>query len=388
MIYLDEKLSAGLAAENIAAHATQRLRWARGTLQAFFIDSNPLTIPGLNPLQRIAHLEGLLHWFTSISRVGFLLIPFAYSFLGVIPVRATVDELIYFFVPYYVVQLSVFSWLNYRSRSALLSDIYSLVLCFPLAVTVVQVMLHPFSKGFKVTSKGIVSDRFSFNWKLASPLILLFIFSAISLWQNLGICMIKGAWQTTVSSEAALQVKGVGLGWIWSGYNLLMLGIALLILLDVPKPDLYEWFDLRRVVQLKIQPDDANPPVAFWGITTMLSEIGAEVSLTQAGFPTLALGETLPITVEIMEAGLVLHGSITRHGYRDEFPTVRVMFEPLSLAQHRCLVEMLFCRPGQWRRRETPGEFKSLLILFSILLKPRVLFDRNPEISAIAVAKV
>ncbi|MBD2019561.1 glycosyltransferase, partial [Leptolyngbya sp. FACHB-36] len=47
LIYLDEKLSAGLAAENMAAHALQRLRWARGTLQAFFIHANPLTIPGL-----------------------------------------------------------------------------------------------------------------------------------------------------------------------------------------------------------------------------------------------------------------------------------------------------------------------------------------------------
>jgi cellulose synthase (UDP-forming) len=45
LVYLDEKLSAGLAAENISAHAIQRLRWARGTLQAFFIKANPLTIP-------------------------------------------------------------------------------------------------------------------------------------------------------------------------------------------------------------------------------------------------------------------------------------------------------------------------------------------------------
>ncbi|MGL4882647.1 MAG: glycosyltransferase, partial [Waterburya sp.] len=69
LAYINEKLSAGLAAENIAAHASQRLRWARGTLQAFFIKSNPLTIPGLNPLQRIAHLEGLIHWFTSLGSV-------------------------------------------------------------------------------------------------------------------------------------------------------------------------------------------------------------------------------------------------------------------------------------------------------------------------------
>ena len=35
LLHLDEKLSAGLAAENKAAHATQRLRWGRGTLQAY-----------------------------------------------------------------------------------------------------------------------------------------------------------------------------------------------------------------------------------------------------------------------------------------------------------------------------------------------------------------
>ena len=36
LIYLDEKLSAGLAAENIAAHLTQRLRWARGSPASIF----------------------------------------------------------------------------------------------------------------------------------------------------------------------------------------------------------------------------------------------------------------------------------------------------------------------------------------------------------------
>ena len=82
LIYLDEKLSAGLAAENIAAHATQRIRWAQGTLQAFFIEANPLTIKGLRPLQRIAHLEGLLHWFTTISYFSScLIISYSYRYL-------------------------------------------------------------------------------------------------------------------------------------------------------------------------------------------------------------------------------------------------------------------------------------------------------------------
>ncbi len=295
LVYLDEKLSAGLAADDMAAHATQRLRWARGTLQAFFIEANPLTIPGLTPLQRLAHLEGLLHWFTSLSRVGYLLVPLVYS-VGIIPLRATPEETMYFFLPYYLVQLTVFAWLNHRSRSALLSDIYSLVLTFPLALTVLQVFLNPFSKGFQVTPKGGSRDRFSFNWNLALPLIGLFGMTAVSLWRNLGLCMVKGAWQTTVSPDIALQVKGIGLGWLWSLYNLVMIGIALLILLDVPKPDPNDWFDLRRTIWLRVdtpEPMPAEQPAStqpqrrqFLGITTMMSEGGAEVQLTQSGFPS------------------------------------------------------------------------------------------------------
>lgn len=377
LIYLDEKLSAGLAAENITAHAIQRLRWARGTLQAFFIKANPLTIPGLNPLQRLAHLEGLLHWFTSISRVGFLLVPLAYSFFGVIPIRASTAEILYFFLPYYLVQLSVFSWLNHRSRSALLSDIYSLVLCFPLAVTVIRVMLNPFSRGFKVTPKGTSSDRFSYNWSLALPLLILFIASAISLWINFGNCMIQGGWTEGYDTSS----KGLGLGWIWSIYNLVMIGTALLILLDVPRPSPYEWFDLRRTVRVNL--GDAT----FWGVTTMISEIGVEVALTQPGFPELTT-ESLPLTLEILEHHLSIVGQVIRTDFSHEFPTVRVIFQQPTLEQQRQLVRMLFCRPGQWKRRHTPGEFQSIWILFRVLLRPRVLFDRHADVSAVSVAQI
>jgi cellulose synthase (UDP-forming) len=429
LIYLDEKLSAGLAAENMASHALQRIRWARGTLQAFFIQTNPLTIRGLRPIQRLAHLEGLLHWFTSLCQVGFLMVPFAYSF-GLVPLRTTADEVLYYFLPYYVVQLSVFSWLNYRSRSAILSNIYNLALAFPLALTVIQAMLSPFSKGFKVTPKGTASDRFTFNWGLAWPLIIMFIATAVTLWLNLGTCLLWDAWGIYETPEMAVKMKGFGMGWVWSVYNLIMLGIALLILLDVPRPHPYEWFDLRRTIRLRvgsgaiapsltpvrstaelhsvhgystslspefsasqtIHPGETNgfapAEQVFWGVTSMISEVGAEIELTQAGFPTDSVEESRPITVEILEEGLTIPAQVIQFRVRNEFPTVRVLYQELSLPQQRRIVEMLFCRPGQWKSRCTPGELRSLLLLFQILLRPKVLFRQDLEIKAIAVSKV
>jgi len=174
--------------------------------------------------------------------------------------------------------------------------------------------------------------------------------------------------------------KGINLGWVWSGYNLLMIGITLLILLDVPKPDLYEWFDLRRVVQINVAGQH------YWGITKIISEAGAQVIMTQ--LPPVSSNEPLPVTLAIMEEEIYLEGQIISTGFTDEFPTVQVTFEQLSIPEHRRLVEMLFCRPGQWKRRDTPGEISSLLLIFKILLRPRALFDRNRGISAIAVSKV
>lgn len=387
LIYLDEKLSAGLAAENIAAHLTQRLRWARGSLQAFFINSNPLTIRGLNFVQRLAHLEGLLNWFTSLTRVVFLMMPLVYSFFGIIPFRANGAELIYFLLPYSLVQITASSWLNRRSRSALLSDVYSFVLCFPLALTVIQVMLNPFDRGFKVTPKGISSKRFNFNWNLAWPFLILFVATSVSLWRNLNICL--------SSSQGDALLKGISLGWIWSVYNLIMISVALLILVDVPKPDIYDWFKLQRVVQLKIGNQ------SFWGITTLISEVGAEVALTQQLDKAVNInggkvGENIhhyltdssPVKLELVENNLDLQGRIISSGFSGEFHTLRVAFEQVSVPQHRRLVEMLFCRPGQWKRHQTPGELHSLLLLFKILLKPRAVFDRNREVRAIAISQV
>jgi len=310
-------------------------------------------------------------------------------------------------------------------------------------------MLNPFEKGFKVTPKGIASDRFSFNWNLGLPLIVLFAATAFSLWHNLNIHLLKNVGSLQAISESADLLKGVSLGWIWSAYNLLMLGIALLILVDIPKPDIYEWFNLGRVVQLKVGGQ------SFWGITTVISESGAEVALTQR--PTFAVknqgrkdafieAEILPkyavrgsfsqgttvkssrspvqsmlelgtehrfaknlidcdsATLEIMEEKcfipvakieLVSDKSQWESGFRDaaacsfaEFPTVRIAFDRLSISQHRCLIEMLYCRPGQWKRQETPGEWRSLWLLLRIAFKPRAVFERNRPVRAIGVSQL
>ncbi|WP_264325845.1 glycosyltransferase [Romeriopsis navalis] len=379
VVYLNEKLSAGLAAENIAAHAVQRLRWARGTLQAFFIKTNPLTIPGLTWIQRLGHFEGILHWFTTFSRAYFLLMPLAYAFWGIVPIKTNGAELLYFFIPFYLTQLTVFAWLNGRSRSAFLSDIYSLVLLFPLLVTVFQALLQPFSKGFQVTPKGTSSNQFIFNWHLAWPLILLFTLNAYSLWHTLGMCLYQANIQNV--DAAITHVQGLDLGWIWSAYNLAMIGIALMILVDVPRPDPHEYFALRRVAKLTLNHQ------IYWGTTSMISELGCRIHLTQGEFPPISAQLPLPLRLEIPEANLDIDAIAIAQCGETQPPTIQLQFMPLALTQHRRLIELLFCRPGQWQHHNSPGEFKSLWLLLNVLFRPQILV-RQRRRKAIAVGQV
>lgn len=342
LAYLDEKLSAGLAAESIGAHIDQRLRWVRGTLQAFFIKSNPLTISGLSLWQRIGHLEGLIHWFTCLPRVFFLFVPIICIFGQLNPVLTTTSEMIYIFLPYYVLVLTIFSWLNKRSRSILLSDVYSLIQAIPVSLTVIKVLLSPFSKGFKVTPKGLSRDKFSYNWSLALPMTILGVATLISFSMNL----------------LNFRETGFNLGLYWSSYNLLTISVAMMTLLDLPKASFYEWYDRKKEINLY------SDRQVHQGITQRISEEGVEILLDQQ------VHLATDVTVELIPEVLILSGKVTRSHAQNGDLRVIIKFQEISIEQHRELVEMLYCSPGQWQIRKTPNEFQSIFILFKLLLRP------------------
>ena len=130
-----------------------------------------------------------------------------------------------------------------------------------------------------------------------------------------------------------------------------------------------------------------NQPTIFYGITKQISEVGADLSLTQAGLSRLTQGERIPVKVTILENNLALTAEIIEIKSCEEFCRVQIRFKSLSLAQQRQLITMLFCRPGQWKTKNTPGEIASIWLLCKILLRPKILFDRNPQISAIKIAQ-
>jgi len=377
VIYLDENLSAGLVPEDMPSQVIQRQRWARGSMQAFFLKENPLTIPGFNLRQRLAYFEGIFQWFNSPFRIGFLVVPIVASFLEIVPFSTTILDWAYFFLPLYLIQTSTFAWLNHRASSAIVADVYSVMNCFPVSATVLQTLVRPFSKGFRVTPKGTINTKVTFHWNLAMPLIVLLMLTACSLiWQAIVL-----AFHLKLSENPRTE-DFFKLGLIWGSYNMLVLGAAILSYVDIPKPNLYEWFEQRRPVQLKVADQVIN------AVTTRLSEVGAEIKLFDSEMPALPKEDHLVRLYIFDDSGekLALSATVTDTCCHSKLPRLKLAFEQVTPKQHRQLIEWLFCNPGQWPRQAAPGELRTAWLLIRALIRPRFLSKRVSVTTGVAFA--
>lgn len=343
IVYLPEKLSAGLAAESMSVHLIQRLRWGRGTLQAFFIPSNPLTISGLTLKQRLGHLEGLLNWFGSFPKILFLLTPLLLTFLNIHPFKVSSQAFIYTWLPFFLVQITTFSWLNFRSRSIFVSEISNLVHCFPLAINTLYTLIFPFKTGFNVTPKGIARNQFYFHWKLALPLIILLGATVTALVMNLIL-------------SPCLAKNTLNLGLVWNSYNTIMLSLAILSLIDRPKPNPYEELDVKH--QTSLEQDNYQ---AF-GVTQKLSEGGAWIELNNPIYFSY-FSTTKPINITFKDINLTLSANLQTV---TESHLIYLQFTEMSLSQYRQLIELLFCQPGRWIERKVNNEWMSLGLLLRV----------------------
>jgi cellulose synthase (UDP-forming) len=255
----------------------------------------------------------------------------------------------YVVLPYYILLLTVFSWLNRRSRSILLSDVYSIVQAIPVFITVIKVLLNPFGKGFKVTPKGLARDKFNYNWSLALPMTIL-----------LGATLISFS-----ISLLSFPETGFNLSMYWGAYNLITIAVAMMTLLDLPKLSLYEWYSRKQEINIYGERQ------VYQGTTQKISEEGVQISLDSP------VHLSTNVMVELIPEILILSGKVTRSFTADGAFNAIIKFQNVTTEQHRELVEMLYCRPGQWEIRNIPNELQSGLILFKLLLRPLVFL--NPK---------
>lgn len=320
--YLNEALSAGLSPETIGDYVNQRLRWCRGTIQNIYSSHNFFDLPGLSFFQKLFHGAGLLYWFLPIPRLWFFIMPLSFLLFELAPLKATVDGLIVFYLPYYLSSLTVFSWLTEGRRSAFWSDVYETLVCFPMSFTILSTLFKPFGHGFRVTPKGRNRDKLRANWRLIWPQLILIALIVYGIYER----VINIQWST-------YNVESLGINVAWASYNIVLLYLSILIAIDVPqrkhsRVDIKAYCEINGVV----------------GETIDISEGGLR---WKSQFPVRL--EKLKEVNVLLRVGenktLSLRGIIKR--VHDSIFSLE--FVGIDNVTRDKLIEFIYCEPGRWR---------------------------------------
>ncbi len=316
-IYLNERLSMGLAAESIEGFFVQRERWCRGAIQSLFLNVGPLG-PGLSLIQRILFFP--TSWLTQYAvRLMLIAIPLAYLLLGWLPFHFTdAADMVFYQLPVFLSFFLAMRWLVGGHFSPLVSGPAGLFASFRLGPTVVASLIQPFGKPFRVTPKG--SDAVN------GAKVDLFSLGMILLCMGLTVL---GLLLNVVPELAVVpHDEFFPIAMFWSLLNVITLGLAALLCFEGPR--------LRKEERFLL----AESAIAHDGETQVAVNIidasvdGCKLALSPAHQNLFTKG-TASLTVQGV-------GRVKIHPIRQNHAHLAATFEYESKAQRNAMICKLF----------------------------------------------
>lgn len=239
-LYLNERLSMGLAAESIQGFFVQRERWCRGAIQSLFLPSGPLG-PGLTAIQRLLFFP--TSWLIQYTvRIMLILIPIVYLLTGLIPFYFTsINDLIFFQAPVFLAFFLNMRWLVGGKYMPLVSVAASVFASFRMFPTVVASLIKPFGTPFKVTPKGSSS--------VSGRGAELFTFYQILV--AIGLTVAGLLLNVQAETAVILFDEFYPIAVFWSAFNLLVLVLASLLCFEGPRFRREERFEVDEPIALE-----------------------------------------------------------------------------------------------------------------------------------------
>ncbi|HZR07011.1 MAG TPA: UDP-forming cellulose synthase catalytic subunit [Myxococcales bacterium] len=342
--YLDVPQAAGLATETLAAHVGQRIRWARGMAQIFRLD-NPMLGRGLSLTQRFSYFAAMLHFFSGVPRLVFLLAPIAYLGFGRHIFNALPLAAVAYGLPHLIHSTACNARLHGRFRHSFWSEVYETCLATYTALPTTLALIAPRKGRFNVTAKGGRVDAPYFDARIASPFLLLAVVNLAAI--------AAGAWKLR-TGEGDLDSLIINVA--WALHNLIILSAAIAAACERPQVRSAQRVPARLAAMLRFA--DGTTAAAE---TRDLGRDGASVTLRAPA--DVRPREPVWLSLFCFDAEQPLPAEVLENGGR----SVRVRFTPLTLEQESHLVRAIFSRADAWlgwtdgHRRDRP-----LLTLASI----------------------
>jgi cellulose synthase/poly-beta-1,6-N-acetylglucosamine synthase-like glycosyltransferase len=241
-VYLNEKLSVGLAPEGLKEYATQRTRWCLGLVQICRGRSGPFRLRNGLPLSlRISLIEAFLYWGASFSfRMMCYFAPVAYFLFHIRMVHASLGDAVAHFAPMLVSQVAITTWLGGGRMLPIIADIYQLLIAPEIMTIVAYALIKPSEHEFKVTAKGIQHAGLNVQWRLLAR------FLAMAAVTVMGVAKVFAFDNTDLIEE------GGALSLFWSWYNLAVLMLCCFVCLEQPRRRVDERFSTNERALIRI----------------------------------------------------------------------------------------------------------------------------------------
>ena len=323
--YLDVPQAAGLATETLAAHVGQRIRWARGMAQIFRLD-NPLLGRGLKPSQRLCYLAAMLHFFSGIPRLVFLLAPVAYLVFGRHIFNALPLAAVAYGLPHLVHSTACNARIHGKFRHSFWSEVYETCLAWYISIPTTLALIAPRTGRFNVTPKGERVDEPYFDARVALPYLLL---AAVNV-----AAFAAGVWKLRMGTS---DVDSLAINLTWAAHNLIILAAVIAAACELPQVRSSHRVPVELPAMLRL--GDGHTVGCE---TRDLGRDGASVVLAgetrlsyreRVWLSLFSFGEEQPLPAEVVERSSRI---------------VRVRFAPLALEQERHLVRTIFSRADAW----------------------------------------
>lgn len=287
--YLNERLSMGLAAEDLEGFFIQRSRWCRGGIQSLSLKNGPLFGPGLTLFQRIMFLP--LSWLIQyFVRFMGLIIPPVFLVGGLAPLYFTdVGDIIYYQLPAVLAYFLFMRWIAPHKYLPIVSTAVGAFTTFRMLPVVIASLIKPFGVPFNVTPKG-VADGVRFDAYSFTCISIILFATAVGLLMN-----VVPEWSSVGLSAFSVVAH------YWSAVNILVLALAAMICFEAPRVA-NERFAADEPARLVFP--DGQYPVRLTGISFDRSTIRAGGDLTSriGEVATFELSGVAPFKVTIAAA--------------------------------------------------------------------------------------
>jgi cellulose synthase (UDP-forming) len=291
-IYLNERLSMGLAPESLNEYVSQRSRWCLGGIQQLYTRWSFLGKGKHSWINRLAYFDSVHYWIAvSAFKLALLSAPIVFWFTGAAVIRATGPELLYYLAPMVAANLLFMSAVSENRVLPLMTDITQMVMAFFIVRTVISGLVRPFGRSFKVTAKGLSSDRSTLQWGIMWPLLLL------------GFLTLTGVLSNLEQFSGHRTEAGYVLNVFWSLFNVFMLTATALVCIERPKRRRDERFQSGEAAVLELVNRTTCPcvvkDISLGGASLLLS--GSTSALCAPSAVSLDDGR-LTVPVQIIRA--------------------------------------------------------------------------------------